>query len=394
MDLPRLENADVEGRTVVVRADLNVPLQDGQVGDDFRIRAFLPTLEHLVSKGCRTVVCSHLGRPKGERRPELSLAPVAERLSELLGRQVDMTTDSVGPGVAEAARDLPPGGVLVLENLRFNPGETSNDPGFAGGLASLGDLYVNDAFGASHRAHASIVGIPERIPGCAGFLLSEEIDTLSGFLNDPPRPFVVVLGGAKVADKLGVVRNLLGRADRILVGGGMCFTFLRAQGHDVGRSLVDEASLDEVSQVLAEADGRIMLPTDVVVADSAQAQDGERVGVDAIPAGSMGLDIGPGSSKRFADVVTDAASLFWNGPMGVFENLAFAMGTRALAQAVAICEGYTVTGGGDTAAALASVGLEAEVDFMSTGGGASLEFLEGRSLPGIEALMEHGKDRA
>lgn len=382
--LPRLEDADVAGRRVLVRADLNVPMVDGHVTDDFRVRAFQPTLEYLLDQGARAVVCSHLGRPKGVDA-KYRMEPVGKALSKAIGQPVAVAEDVVGSSATALADALRPGEAMLLQNLRFEPGETSNDPALAGALASLAEVYVNDAFGASHRAHASIAGVPQLVgERYAGFLLAEEVETLGRLLDDPPRPFVVVLGGAKVSEKLGVVRNLLDRADAVLIGGGMCFTFLKARGLEVGGSLVDEEHLAEVTAIARHAN--LLLPTDVVVAEGLDDEDGDIVSAGAMPAGRMGLDIGPDTAAAYAKEIMRAASVFWNGPMGVFENPAFARGTEAVSRAVAACEGYTITGGGDTAAALATFGLDGEVDFMSTGGGASLEFLEGKTLPGVAAL--------
>lgn len=370
MKLPSLEDLPVDSKRVLVRADLNVPIEDSRIADDFRIRAFLPTLEHLRSRDCRVIVCSHLGRPNGVD-PSLSLKPVAERLSELIGTEVPMS-DAGGTDT------------VLLENLRFDPGETKDEPATAKRLAALAGFYVNDAFGASHRAHASITGVAALLPSAAGLLLAREVEVLGRLLHDPPRPFVVVLGGAKVKDKLGVVRHLANRADAVCVGGGMCFTFLKAAGYEVGRSLVDETSLEQTKDLL----DRVILPTDVVVGQDAKSDDAETKGVDEIPWDKMALDIGPASAATFARRIASAGSVFFNGPMGVFENEAFAHGTKAVAEAVAACEGFTVTGGGDTAAALGQVKLTGKIDFMSTGGGASLEFLEGTELPGIKALED------
>jgi len=372
--LPTLDDLDVGGRRVLVRADLNVPLHDGRITDEFRIRAFLPTLERILERGGTAVVCSHLGRPKAPD-PKYTLAPVAAALSEALAGDVPLVGDY---------DKVPNVRVALLENLRFNEGETKNDPAFAEQLSSLGDVYVNDAFGSCHRAHASIVGPPQRLPSAAGLLLQREIENLSKLLGEPARPYVVVLGGSKVSDKIGVVRNLAGKADRILIGGGMCFTFLQAQGAEVGKSLLDEDSLDDVRDVLRSAP--IVLPEDFVVGDAPDASADEVV--DHIAPDKMGLDIGPRSAERFASEIAEAGTVFWNGPMGVFENDAFAEGSRVVAQAVAACDGLTVTGGGDTAAVLAKYGLAGKVDFESTGGGASLEFLEGKKLPGIAALTK------
>ena len=362
---------------MLVRADLNVPLEDGVVTDDFRIKAFLPTLERILERGGRAIVCSHLGRPKGPDA-KYTLAPVAAVLSEALAGDVPLVIDY---------DKVPEVRVVLLENLRFNAGETSNDPSFAEALTSLADVYVNDAFGACHRAHASIVGPPTRLPSAAGLLLQREIENLSTLLGEPERPYVVVLGGAKVADKIGVVRNLLDKADRILIGGGMCFTFLKARGAQIGNSIVDTDAFIDVAEIVW--DDAIGLPTDVVVADTFDATEAwDTVRASEIPSGMLGLDIGPDSAAAFAKEILGAKTVFWNGPMGVFEKEAFAHGTKLVAVAVADCPGYTVTGGGDTAAALARFGLEGSVDFASTGGGASLEFLEGKPLPGITALQK------
>ena len=375
--LPKLEDLDVASKRVLVRADLNVPLADGGVSDDFRIKAFLPTLERILERGGVAIVCSHLGRPKGPDA-KYTLAPVAAALSEALAGDVPLVGDY---------DKVPAVRVALLENLRFNAGETSNDPAFARQLTSLADVYVNDAFGACHRAHASIVGPPGTLPSAAGLLLEREIENLSRLLGEPERPYVVVLGGAKVSDKIGVVRNLLDKADKILIGGGMCFTFLKARGGEVGTSLVDEASLRDAEEIVDNE--KVVLPTDVVIADRFEAAEASET-VDAmhIPSGCMGLDIGPQSARAFGDAIREAKTVFWNGPMGVFEKPAFAAGSRVVAEAVAACEGYTVTGGGDTAATLAAFHLEDAVDFASTGGGASLEFLEGKTLPGIAALTK------
>ncbi|MEX2395067.1 MAG: phosphoglycerate kinase [Actinomycetota bacterium] len=366
---------EVEGRRVLVRADLNVPLADGRVTDDFRIRSFLPTLERILERGGTAVVCSHLGRPK-QPDPKFTLAPVAAVLSDALAGDIPLAIDY---------DKIPNERVVLLENLRFNPGETKNDPAFAAKLSSLGDAYVNDAFGACHRAHASIVGPPSRLPSAAGLLLSKEIETLSSLLGEPKRPFVVVLGGVKVSDKIGVVKNFLDRADEILIGGAMTFTFLKARGARVGTSIIDEDSFADVERIAT--DERIVLPDDIVAAPSFDATGGDVVDAMSIPDGWMGLDIGPDSAERFASSILGAGTVLWNGPMGVFEKDAFADGSRRVAEAIAKTDAYTVTGGGDTSAVLAKFGLERAVDFASTGGGASLEFLEGKTLPGIAALQ-------
>ena len=386
-----LDDLDVAGRRVLVRADLNVPISDGAVGDDTRVRAALPTLRALMERGARVIVVSHLGRPKGGPSPELSLAPVAARLGELLGQPVRLADAVVGPTVAAAVEALAPGEALLLENVRFEPGEEANDPALARALASLADVYVNDAFGTAHRAHASTVGIAAHLPSCAGYLLRRESETLSALLDNPARPFVGILGGAKVSDKLAVAGNLLERLDALLLGGGMANTFLLAAGHAVGASLCEPDLADEAAAILAK--GRalgvpILLPTDVVVASSVAAESGQVVPVAEVPNDAMILDIGPATVAAFAERIAGAGTVFWNGPMGVAERPAFARGTLGVARAVAACDGFTVVGGGDSIAALEATGLADSVSFVSTGGGASLEFLEGRSLPGIAALPD------
>lgn len=373
--LPRLEDLDLAGKRVLVRADLNVPLDDGRITDDFRIKAFLPTLERILEAGGRAIVCSHLGRPKGPD-PKYTLAPVAAVMSEALAGDVPLVSDY---------GKVPDVRVSLLENLRFDPGETSNDPAFVERLVSLADAYVNDAFGSCHRAHASIVGPPAKLPSAAGLLLMKEVENLSRLIGEPERPYVVVLGGNKVKDKIGVVKNLAQKADTILIGGGMCFTFLLAKGISVGTSILDPESFIEVAEIVWDLDPS-SLPWDFVVADGPDATEAWDIVGENIPSGMMGLDIGPRTANAWAQQILGARTVFWCGPMGVFEKEAFAHGTKLVAVAVADCPGYTVTGGGDTAAALASFGLRGKVDFESTGGGASLEFLEGKKLPGIEAL--------
>ena len=392
LTLRTVDAAEPDERRVLVRDDFNVPLDDGRVSDDLRVRASLPTLRHLLERRARVICCSHLGRPKGRRDAKYSLEPVAGVLGDLLGVEVAFVDDVVGDRAARAAQQLEPGQVLLLQNLRFEPGEEANDPDFADRLASLAELYVDDAFGAAHRAHASVVGVAERLPAYAGYLLASEVKELSRLLEEPERPFVAVLGGSKVSDKLAVLSNLLGNVDTLVIGGGMCFTFLAAQGQEVGDSLFEADQVDAVRDLLARAERegkRILLPTDVVVADEF-AEDAEHRTVPAggIERGWRGLDIGPDSAKAFAGAVRDARTVFWNGPMGVFEWSAFEAGTRAVAEAVATTDAYTVVGGGDSAAALAKFGLDDKVDHLSTGGGASLELLEGKDLPGVSVLRE------
>ncbi len=389
-EIPAL--GDLRGRRVLVRSDLNVPLHDRSVADDGRIRASAPTVAELADAGARVVVCSHLGRPTGVN-PALSLEPVGQRLEEVLGRPVLRAKDVVGPSARQTVAALGDGDIAMLENLRFEAGETRCDPAFTDELAALCDAYVGDAFGAVHRAHASTAGVPARVPHAAGALILRELDALSRLTESPSRPYAVVLGGSKVSDKLAVLDNLLTRADRILIGGGMCFTFLAAQGHDVGGSLLQADQLDAVRGVLARAADRdvpIILPVDVVAARSS-SDDARTVVVpaDAIPSDLMGLDIGPRSAERFADHLSDTRTVFWNGPMGVFERAPFAAGTRAVAEAIARLgnRALTVVGGGDSAAAVRLLGVgEERFGHLSTGGGASLEFLEGKELPGLRAL--------
>jgi len=389
--IPGLDDLEVAGRRVLVRVDLNVPLADGAVADDLRIEESLPTIRRLQQAGARVVLMSHLGRPKGAVVEELRLAPVAARLSELLGAEVRAAGDVIGADACEQVVALGDGDVVLLENLRFEPGEEANDPEFAAALANLGEAYVDDAFGAAHRAHASVVGVPERHRDvAAGDLMTKELEVLGRLLEQPPRPFVAILGGAKVSDKLGVIDNLLERVDALLIGGAMCFTFLAAQGLDVGTSKVEADRVEGVRGLLERAEQRgveLLVPRDVVVAE-AFAEDAahETVPADAIPAGRMGLDIGPETVAAFAGVIAGAGAVLWNGPMGVFEWPAFAAGTTGVARAVAANDGFTVIGGGDSAAAIRQLGLEHQVTHVSTGGGASLELLEGVELPGVAAL--------
>jgi len=392
-----LDDVDVDGRRVLVRVDFNVPLADGAVADDTRIRAALPTLRELGERGAALVLVSHLGRPK-DREPELSLRPVGERLSELLGVPVQLAPDVVGDEVTQLAHALSPGEVLLLENVRYEPGETKNDPALADGLAALADVYVNDAFGAAHRAHASTEGVARRLPHAAGRLLEREVNTLNGILERPAKPLVAVVGGAKVTDKVAVIDRFLEVADAILIGGAMCFPFFKAQGHEVGDSLCEAEGVEPARAALEKAAGtaggaggrgcRLELPTDLVLGDrfGADAQRRELDGVD-VPAGWMGLDVGAATTARYAAEIARAGTVFWNGPMGAFELEPFAAGTRAVAEAVAAAPGTTVVGGGDSAAALQQFGLADKVTHLSTGGGASLELLEGKRLPGVEALV-------
>ena len=385
----------VAGRRVLVRSDLNVPLADPAtpaglrtITDDNRVRASVPTISELADAGARVVVCAHLGRPKGQVNPQFSLAPVAASLSAALGRPVVLASDTIGPGAQETVAALKDGEVALLENVRFEAGETKNAPAVSDGFAALADLYVDDAFGAVHRAHSSTAGVAERLPHAAGRLVLAELGVLRRLTDNPDRPYVVVLGGSKVSDKLGVIRSLLPKVDKLLIGGGMCFTFLAAQGHGVGGSLLEEDQIDTCRELLAESGDRIVLPVDVVVAADVTADAVTSVvGADAIPGGMKGLDVGPKTVALFADVLSNARTVFWNGPMGVFEVAPFAAGTLGVARAIAAVDGTTVVGGGDSAAAVKLLGLDpTSFTHISTGGGASLEFLEGRELPGITAL--------
>ncbi len=392
MTLRTIEDlGDLRGRRVLVRVDFNVPLEDGRITDDTRIRAALPTIEVLHGAGARLVLASHLGRPKGARDPRYSLRPVAERLAELLGRPVPLLEDVVGPEAERASAALADGEAILLENLRFEPGEEANDPAFARGLAALADAYVSDAFGAAHRAHASTEGVAHLLPAAAGRLLVREVESLTAILEAPERPFVAILGGSKVADKIGVLDRLCELADEILVGGAMAFTFVAAGGGEVGDSMHEEAEgQEQATRAVAKAAERgveLRLPTDVLAGDRFAADAATRAfPADAIADGWMGLDIGPETAARYAAIVRAARTVLWNGPMGVFEFDAFAAGTNTIARAMADCEGTTVIGGGDSVAAVVKLGLEDRISHVSTGGGASLELLEGKRLPGVEAL--------
>ncbi|MFF8919740.1 phosphoglycerate kinase [Streptomyces albidoflavus] len=392
----------VSGKRVFVRADLNIPLADGQITDDGRIRAVLPTVEALTGAGAKVIVASHLGRPKGAPDPAFSLLPAAERLGELLGKPVAFAQDTVGPAAHAAVDGLEPGQVAVIENLRFNPGETSKDDAeraaFADELAALADVYVGDGFGAVHRKHASVYDLPARLPHYAGYLIATEVGVLQKLTEEVQRPYAVVLGGAKVSDKLGVIDNLLEKADRILIGGGMVFTFLKAKGYEVGASMLQEDQIPVVQEYLKRAEEKgveFVLPVDVVVSGgfpdlkAKEPTHPDTVPADAIPAGQMGLDIGPATAELYAAKLADARTIFWNGPMGVFEHPDYAGGTRAVAQALLDSPAFTVVGGGDSAAAVRLLGFDENAyGHISTGGGASLEYLEGKTLPGLAALED------
>ena len=393
--MPDLSTIDVAGKRVFLRCDLNVPLKEGVIKDDGRIKASLPTIQALLEKGASLVIAAHLGRPKGEAKPELSLAPVAKRLSELLGREVNFTGEVTGTAATAAAQSLKAGEILLLENIRFSAAETSKEESeraaFAADLAKLADFYVGDGFGAVHRKHASVFDLPKLLPHAAGKLVSAEVEVLKKLTQNPEHPYGVVLGGAKVSDKLGVIENLLGKVDVLAIGGGMVFTFLKAQGKEIGTSLVEAEMLDVVTGLIATAEKngvKLLLPTDIVVAPTFSADATPTlVSADAIPADQMGLDIGPVSAAAFAAEIVKCKTLFWNGPMGVFEFPNFAAGTKVVAQALTQVSGISVVGGGDSAAAVRALGFaDSQFGYISTGGGASLEYLEGKELPGLTAL--------
>ena len=393
--MPDLSTIDVAGKRVFLRCDLNVPLKEGIIKDDGRIKASLPTIQALLEKGASLVIAAHLGRPKGEAKPELSLAPVAKRLAELLGREVKFTGEVTGASVTSAAQALKAGEILLLENIRFSAAETSKEESersvFAAELATLADVYVGDGFGAVHRKHASVFDLPQLLPHAAGKLVAAEVEVLKKLTQSPERPYGVVLGGAKVSDKLGVIENLLGKVDVLAIGGGMVFTFLKAQGKEIGTSLVEAEMLDVVKGLIATAEKngvKLLLPTDIVVAPAFAADATPTlVAADAIPADQMGLDIGPVSAAAFAAEIVKCKTVFWNGPMGVFEFPNFAAGTKVVAQALTEVSGISVVGGGDSAAAVRALGFaDSQFGYISTGGGASLEYLEGKELPGLKAL--------
>ena len=384
-----VKDVDVKGKRVLVRVDFNVPLQDGKVGDDTRIRAALPTIRYLLDHGAALILMSHLGRPKGAPDPKFSLRPAAEHLSELLGRPVQFAEDTVGPKAKEAAKNLKPGEILLLENTRFNPGETKNDEGMAKELAGLADLYVDDAFGSAHRAHASTEGVAHFLPAVAGLLMEDEIKYLGEAIENPKRPFIAILGGAKISDKIGVIRNLLKKADQVLIGGGMANTFFKAQGYPVGDSLVEADALDTARELLQQGNNHLRLPVDVVIADAFDANANVKVmAMAAIPEGWRIMDIGPQTVAAYAKTISGAGSVVWNGPMGVFEFPRFAEGTNGVAQAVAESKAVSIVGGGDSVAAINQAGLSDQITHISTGGGASLEMLEGLTLPGLAALQD------
>ena len=387
-----IEDIDVAGKKVLARCDFNVPLKDGVITNDKRIVAALPTIKYLIDHKARLILCSHLGRPKGEFKPEFSLAPVAKRLSELLGQEVKMAKDVIGPDAKKLASELKDGEVMLLENVRYHAEETKNDPAFAKELASMAEIYVNDAFGACHRAHASTAGVAAYLPAVCGYLMQKEINFIGGALANPKRPFVAILGGAKVSDKIGVITNLLDKVDTLVIGGGMAYTFMKAQGHSIGNSICEDDKLDLARQILADAEKKgvkLLLPIDNNAGDKFDENCNEQiVNSDDIPDGWMGMDIGPKSIELFCDAVKGAGTVIWNGPMGVFEFEKFAKGTLAVAKAVADSGAVSIIGGGDSVAAVTKLGFADKMSHISTGGGASLEFMEGKVLPGIDCLND------
>lgn len=392
MNKMSIEDVDVKGKRLFCRVDFNVPLEEGQITDDNRIRAALPTIRYLVEQGASLILASHLGRPKGQAVDELRLDPVAERLADLLGRSVFKADEVIGKEVEEKADELKEGDILLLENVRFHPGEEKNDPELARAFSGLADLYVNDAFGAAHRAHASTAGIAEYLPAVAGFLMKKELDTLGQALEDPERPFTAIIGGAKVKDKIGVIDNLLDKVDNLLIGGGLSYTFLKAKGLEIGKSLLEEEKLDQAQAFMKKAEEQgvnLVLPADVVVSgEFSPDAPAETVDVESIPADKEGLDIGPKTREKFAEIIGSSQLVIWNGPLGVFEFDRFAEGTFAVAQAVAESDAASIIGGGDSAAAIQKSGLANRVDHISTGGGASLELMEGKVLPGVDVLKD------
>ena len=389
-----IEDIDVAGKKVLVRVDFNVPLtEEGTVSDDKRIVAALPTIKYLLDHKARVILCSHLGRPKGQVNPKYSLAPVGARLSELLpDTKIWMADDCIGDAVKATVDDMKEGEIVLLENLRYHPEEEKNDPAFAKELASLADIYVSDAFGTVHRAHASTAGVAAYLPAVAGFLIGKELGVMGKALDDPERPFVAILGGAKVADKIGVITNLLEKCDSLIIGGGMAYTFFKAMGYEIGTSLLDADSIDLAKDLMQKAKDKgvaLLLPVDTVVAKEFNADaEHKTVDSDKIPAGWMGMDIGPKSVAKFSKVIESAKTVVWNGPMGVFEFPAFAVGTSEIAKACANCGGTTIIGGGDSASAVKKLGYADKMTHISTGGGASLEFLEGKTLPGVAVLND------
>lgn len=387
-----MKDIDVKGQRVFVRVDFNVPMADGAITDETRIRAAIPTIEYLVEQGAKVILASHLGRPKGEVKEDVRLTAVGIRLAELMGKPVTKLDESIGQAVEEAVANMQDGDILLLENVRFHAGEEKNDPTLAQQFAQLADIYVNDAFGAAHRAHASTEGIAKHIPAVSGFLMQKELDVLGKALSNPEHPFTAIIGGAKVKDKIGVIESLLEKVDHLIIGGGLSFTFIKAQGHDIGKSLLEEDKIELAKSFIEKAKAKgvqLHMPVDAVVANEfSQDAETQIVDVDAIPADWMGLDIGPKTAANYAEVIKNSKLIIWNGPMGVFEMDKFANGTKTVADAMATTAGYTVIGGGDSAAAVEKFEVADKMDHISTGGGASLELMEGKELPGIVALND------
>ncbi|KJS80495.1 MAG: phosphoglycerate kinase [Peptococcaceae bacterium BICA1-8] len=388
-----IRDVDLANKRVLVRVDFNVPRdKEGNITDDTRIRAALPTINYLLEKKAKVILTSHLGRPKGEVDEKYRLAKVAERLSEVLAKNVTQIANTIGPDVEKAVNEMESGDVLLLENVRFNPGETKNDPEFARALAALAQVYVNDAFGAAHRAHASTEGVAQYLPAVAGFLMEKELEALGGAVANPEKPFMAIIGGAKVSDKIGVIENLLHKVDVLIIGGGMANTFLKAKGYELGTSLLEEDKVDLAKKLMTDAESKgikFLLPVDLVVADSIDSPgEIKTVRVDSIPKNKMALDIGPATADLYTEAIKDAKTIVWNGPMGVFEVEAFSTGTNLVAQAVAEAHANSIVGGGDSVAAVEKAGLTQKISHISTGGGASLEFLEGKELPGVTALND------
>lgn len=392
MNKKTIRDIKVQGKKVFCRVDFNVPMNNGEVTDDTRIKAALPTILHLVQDGAKVILASHLGRPKGEAHEELRLDPVAKRLSDLMGRTVTKTDEVYGDEVNRAIKDMKDGDVLLIENVRFEPGEEKNDDALAKEFAAMADVYVNDAFGAAHRAHASTAGVAQHLPAVAGFLMEKELNVLGQALSDPDRPFTAIIGGAKVKDKIGVIDNLLDKVDNLIIGGGLAYTFLKAKGYEIGKSLLEEDKIDLAKQFMQKAEDNnvnFLMPEDVIVADDfSEEANTKEVGIDSIPADWEALDIGPKTREKYSQVVKDSKLIIWNGPMGVFEFKLFANGTKDVAAALAETDGYTVIGGGDSAAAVEKFGFAEKMDHVSTGGGASLEFMEGKELPGVSLLND------
>lgn len=392
MNKKTVKDLDLKGKKVFCRVDFNVPMKDGEVTDDTRIRAALPTIQYLSEQGAKVILASHLGRPKGQAVDELRLDPVAKRLSDLIGKEVVKTDSVYGPEVDEAISTLQDGDLLLIENVRFEAGEEKNDPTLAEAFANMADVYVNDAFGAAHRAHASTAGIAEKLPSAAGFLMEKEISVLGKALENPERPFTAIIGGAKVKDKIGVIDYLLEKVDNLIIGGGLAYTFVKAQGHEIGKSLLEEDKIDLAKEFMKKAEEKgvnFVLPEDVVVADDfSEDANTKVVSISEIPSDWEALDIGPKTSAKYAQIVKDSKLVIWNGPMGVFELNAFAKGTKAVAEGLANTDGYTIIGGGDSAAAVEKFDLAQSMDHVSTGGGASLEFMEGKVLPGVALLSD------